>query len=221
MFVGHYAAAVAAKAADPRAPLWTYVAGAQLLDIAWGIMVVTGVEKVRFDATLPGSQLDLISMPWSHSLPAALLWAALALAACRYLVRLPWGASAMVGAVVLSHWFLDLLVHRPDLPLWPDGPEVGLKLWNLPLTEIALEMGLLALAAVAWTACLKSAGSRAVTAFAFTGMLALLQMLAGLPIKSDPGPLAIGVTAVVLYLAVTGVSLFFDRPRLRSSPFRR
>jgi membrane-bound metal-dependent hydrolase YbcI (DUF457 family) len=221
MFVGHYAAAIAAKAAEPRAPLWTYVAGCQLLDIAWGVFVATGVETVRFDATLPGSQLDLASMPWSHSLPAALVWAALAMAACRFLLRLPWGAAAMVGAVVASHWVLDLIVHRPDLPLWPGGPEQGFGLWNLPLTEMALEMGLVALAAIAWTACLKASGSRAITAFVFVIVLIVIGMLAGLPMNSDPGALAIGVTAVIIYLVVAGLSLFFDRPRLRSSPFRR
>lgn len=221
MFVGHYAAAAAAKAADPRAPLWTYVAGCQLLDIAWGALVATGVEKIRFDPALPGSPLTLVSAPFSHSLPAAIVWAALALLACRFLLRLPWGASATVAGVVVSHWVLDLIVHRPDLPLWPGGPEVGLGLWNMPLSAMALEMGLLALAGIAWAGCLKSAGSRALTAFVFVGILVLTQMVGGLPVKTDPGPVAVGVTTLIVCIVIVGASLFFDRPRLRSSPFRR
>ena len=72
MFVGHYSAALAAKAAEPRAPLWAYVIGCQLLDVAWAGLVAAGVEKVRIDPSLPGSSLDLYHMPWTHSLPGAL-----------------------------------------------------------------------------------------------------------------------------------------------------
>lgn len=221
MLVGHYAAALAAKAAEPRAPLWIYVAGCQLLDIAWGVLVASGVERARFDPALPGSPLDLAHMPWSHSLPAALLWAALASLAGRALLRLPWRAALVLGAVVLSHWLLDLIVHRPDLALWPGGPEAGLGLWNLPVAEAALEVGLLALAGVMWTAALKPSGASAWPAAIFIGFLVLLQMMAGLPMKEAPSPLLLGVSGLAIYLAVTALSLFFDRPRARSSPFRR
>ena len=221
MFVGHYAAAIAAKAVEPRAPLWTCVAGCQLLDIVWGVGVATGLEKVRFDPALPGNPFDLTFMPYSHSLPAALVWAVLALAGVRYLLRLPWTVAMVVGGVVLSHWVLDLLVHRPDLELWPGGLQAGFGLWNLPLMEMTLEMGLVALAAIAWTSCLKSAGSRAVNALAFVAILIAIQLLADLPIKTDPGAVAVGVTAVLSGLVVTALSLLFDKPRPRSSQFRR
>lgn len=221
MFVGHYAAAIAAKAVEPRGPLWTYVAGCQLLDIVWGLGVATGLEKVRFDPALPGNPFDLAFMPYSHSLSAALVWSVLALIAARYLLRLPWTVAMVVGGVVLSHWVLDLIVHRPDLEVWPGGPQAGFGLWNLPLMEMVLEVGLVALAAIAWTSCLKSAGSRAVTAFAFVAILIAIQLLAGLPIKTDPGAVAVGVTAVIASLVITGLSLLFDRPRPRWSLFRR
>src|SRR4051794_7387762 len=75
MFVGHYAAALAAKAAQPRAPFWTYVLGAQVVDMAWAGLILAGVEKMSLDPSLPGSPLVLSSMPYPHSLPAAAAWA--------------------------------------------------------------------------------------------------------------------------------------------------
>src|ERR1700760_3632166 len=119
MFVGHYAAALAAKAIEPRAPLWTYVAGCQLLDIGWSGLVMAGGEKVRIDPSLPGSSLDLYYMPYTHSLPAALIWWAGATLISKPVLKLPWTASLMIGATVFSHWIADFLVHRPDLELMP------------------------------------------------------------------------------------------------------
>ena len=70
MFVGHYAAAMAAKAIEPRAPMWTLAAAAQLVDIGWSAFIITGIEHASVDSTLPGSTLVLDYMPWTHSLPA-------------------------------------------------------------------------------------------------------------------------------------------------------
>ena len=125
MFVGHYAAALAAKAAQPKAPLWTYVLGAQLVDVAWGGLVLAGVEKMSLDERLPGSPLVLSHMPYTHSLPAVVLWAVAAGLLARFLLKLPRAAAIAVGLVVASHWGLDVLVHRPDLPLWFGGPRSG------------------------------------------------------------------------------------------------
>ena len=150
MFVGHYAAALAAKAVQPKAPFWTYVLGAQLVDVAWAGLVLAGVEKMSLDPQLPGNPLVLSHMPYTHSLPAAVVWALAAGMAAFFLLKLPRVAAIAVGLVVLSHWGLDFLVHRPDLPLGFGGPKVGLGWWNHPVPEQALEMGLLAVAATAW-----------------------------------------------------------------------
>ena len=151
MFVGHYAAALAAKAAQPKAPLWTYVLGAQLVDVAWGGLVLAGVERMSLDKSLPGSPLVLSYMPYTHSLPAAVIWAVAVGLVAAFLLKLPRAAAVAVGLVVASHWGLDFLVHRPDLPLGFGGPKVGLGWWNHPVQEQALEMGLLAVAASAWS----------------------------------------------------------------------
>jgi hypothetical protein len=103
MFVGHYSAALAAKAAEPRAPLWALVAGCQLIDIGWSGLVMAGVEKMKIDPNLPGSPLDLYFMPFTHSLPGALIWAAGAMLLARLVLRLPWRAATFIGLAVFSH----------------------------------------------------------------------------------------------------------------------
>ena len=126
MFAGHYAAALAAKAAEPRAPLWTLIAGAQLVDIGWAALVIAGIETGSVDPALPGSALVLSHMPWTHSLAAALVWAIAAALLSKTLLRLSLRTAIVIGAVVFSHWLLDLIVHRPDLELYPNGPSSAL-----------------------------------------------------------------------------------------------
>ena len=215
MFVGHYAAALAAKAAEPRAPLWTYVAGCQLLDIGWSSLLMGGVEKMRIDPALPGSPLDLYYMPFTHSLPAALAWSAAATVVSKPALKLPWSASLMIGAVVFSHWIADFLVHRPDLELFPHGAKVGLGFWNFPLPEMALEMGLVAITGAAWTARRKAQGQAAWPAVAFLTVLTAVQILSSMlgGSSGSPDPVATGAMALGVYLIITLVAVFVDRGR--------
>ncbi|MBC7768457.1 MAG: hypothetical protein H7124_06700 [Phycisphaerales bacterium] len=207
MFVGHYAAAFAAKALEPKAPMWTLAAAAQLVDIGWSAFIVVGIEHASVDPALPGSTLVLKHMPWTHSLPMALLWAVGAALLVKLLLRLPMWASAVVGLTVFSHWLLDWLVHRPDLELWIGGPRVGLALWNYPVPEQALEIGLLAVCSAAWVASRKSLGRFAWPAIAFIGVLVALQIVAMLspqpagPLGPESGALILAIYLVVVALA--------------------
>jgi membrane-bound metal-dependent hydrolase YbcI (DUF457 family) len=130
MFVGHLAVALGAKRAAPGVPLGTLVAATFGLDLLWPLFLLAGIERVRVD---PGNTdmtpLAFEHYPWSHSLAMALVWGA----AFGALVARRQGTAAagmLVGIVVISHWFLDFVTHRPDLPLWPGGPLVGLGLWH-------------------------------------------------------------------------------------------
>jgi membrane-bound metal-dependent hydrolase YbcI (DUF457 family) len=145
MFIGHYGPSFAGKVAKPAIPLWVLFLSVQLVDIAWSILVLLGIEKLRivpgFTATNP---LDLYYMPFTHSLPGAALWSVGAALIYRAIWRAQgWPASAIVGAAVFSHWILDLVVHRPDLALFDDSYKVGLGLWNYPVIAFALEIALL------------------------------------------------------------------------------
>jgi hypothetical protein len=145
VFIGHFGVGFGAKAAAPKTSLGTLFLAAQFVDLLWPSLLLVGLEKV---VIAPGitrvTPLDFTSYPISHSLVAALVWGTLFAAAYYLLRRYPKGAW-ICGAAVLSHWVLDALVHRPDLPLVPGcAVRIGLGLWNsLPATLI-VELGIFA-----------------------------------------------------------------------------
>jgi hypothetical protein len=213
MFVGHYSAAFAAKAAAPRLPLWLLFVAVQAVDIGWALLVMLGVEKLRI---VPGitasSPLDLYYMPFTHSLPAAVVWAGAAYVLYRWLssehgaTGAAARAAAVVALAVASHWVLDLLVHRPDLPLYDDSAKVGLGLWNHPLLSFALETGLL-LASV--LLCRRAiAAPRAL--LGFWAALAVLQAIA----MFGPGPTSptgVVTTALLLFIVLAFAAARVER----------
>lgn len=142
MFIGHLGVALAAKRVAPTVSTGVAVAAATWIDLVWPLFVLAGLERVEVD---PGNTaltpLHFVHYPFTHSLLAVLGWSVLA-ALLFAAVRPGWRGAATVGALVTSHWALDFLVHRPDLPLWPGGPMVGLGLWNVPAVALLLELGI-------------------------------------------------------------------------------
>ena len=146
MYIGHFAPAFAAAALSPEAPrLGTLFVAAQLVDLAFFALVTIGVEDMR---VVPGitamNSMDLYHMPYTHSLVGAALWG-LAFGAVVWRRSGLRAAGAWAAMVVLSHWIIDLIVHRPDLTLAGNPPKLGLALWDYPLVAIPLELGLVAL----------------------------------------------------------------------------
>ena len=129
MFIGHYAVALGAKKAAPRVSLGTLLLASQFIDLLWPIFLLLGLEHVRI---APGNTvftpLDFYDYPISHSLLAVLGWS-VGFGLVYYAVRRSGRNALILGAIVLSHWVLDFISHRPDLPLIP-GMEtrVGLGL---------------------------------------------------------------------------------------------
>lgn len=140
MFIGHFGVALAAKKVAPRTSLGRLVLAAQFLDLLWPIFLLLGLEHVEI---VPGitkvSPFYFTDYPISHSLLMVLVWSVLVGGTYYGLQRYRRGAW-IVGLAVLSHWMLDFIVHRPDLPLWPRGPRVGLGLWNSWPASIAVEV---------------------------------------------------------------------------------
>jgi hypothetical protein len=203
MFVGHYAAAIAAKAVEPKAPMWTLAAACQLIDIGWSSLIMAGVEHASVDPTLPGSTFVLYDMPWTHSLPGALAWSVGAALLVKLALRLPNWASVVVGLTVFSHWLLDLLVHRPDLQLYPGGEKVGLALWNAPVIEELTEIGLIAVCGAAWVATRKTLGRAAWPAIALIGFLVVLQAVPLLmPVVAGPVTFQGAMNVLIVYAVV-------------------
>ena len=142
MFIGHFAVGFAARRAAPRTSLAVLLTAASFLDVLWPLLLWTGLERVRIE---PGNTaftpLDFVSYPWSHSLVMAAVWSVVIAALYRARTRYATGAL-VVGLVVFSHWVLDFVTHRPDLPLWPGGPRVGLGLWNHVPATLAIEIAM-------------------------------------------------------------------------------
>ena len=179
-------------------PLWSLVLAVQLVDVAWGIFVLTGVEQVRFDESLPSNPLDLYYIPYSHSLPATVLLGIGVFFAARAWLR-EIGPALALALAAASHWFLDFLVHRPDLPLWGNSHHVGLALWNYPAAALLLELGLLlgCAAVLAHSTALPRASRT--TFFCLVGGLVVIHLASGIA-SAPPGPAALVGIAMVLYL---------------------
>jgi membrane-bound metal-dependent hydrolase YbcI (DUF457 family) len=131
MFIGHFAVGMAAKSQAPTTSLGTLFVAAQLLDLLWPPLLLAGWEHVEVAPGITAfSPLDFTSYPISHSLLMAIAWSVLA-GAAYLLLRRDRRAAVWVGLCVGSHWVLDLVTHRPDLPLVPgDSSRVGLGLWD-------------------------------------------------------------------------------------------
>lgn len=143
MFIGHYAVALAAKKASPKTSLGTLFFAAQFVDLLWPLLLLLGLEHVRID---PGNTvltpLDFYDYPFSHSLVAAFVWP-IVVGSLFYVVRRDKIESVVVGLSIFSHWILDFLTHRPDLPLaFSNDVFFGLGLWNSPAVSIAAEVAL-------------------------------------------------------------------------------
>lgn len=149
MFIAHFGLALAAKRAAPDVSLGRLFVAAQLSDLMWPTLSLLGLEWARIDPAANASvPLVFEHYPISHSLAAVLLWALL----FGTLHQLGGGRARgglVLSALVLSHWLLDLIVHVPDLPLWPGSPaRLGLGLWNAVPVAHAVELSI-ALAGIA------------------------------------------------------------------------
>ena len=140
MFIGHLAVGFASKRVTPKASLGVLMAAPMALDLLWPLFLLAGWEQVRID---PGNTaftpLDFVSYPYTHSLAMSVVWAALFALIYWAVTRYTAGAF-VIAAGVVSHWILDYVTHRPDLPLYPGGTErLGLELWNSVAGTIAIE----------------------------------------------------------------------------------
>ena len=174
MFVGHYSASFAGKAADNRIPLWLLFIAVQFVDVMWAIFVLLGIEKVKivpgFTASNP---LDLYYMPYTHSLVGAMGWSIAAGLVCQLFSNLHGARTGfIVGAAVFSHWILDLIVHRPDLALYDNTFKMGLGLWNYRALAFALEIAVL----ITGAALYLPKAVRKGRILSFVGLLVLIQM---------------------------------------------
>lgn len=186
MFIGHFALGLAAKRATPRVSLGVLFGAAQLADLLWPIFLMIGLEQVRID---PGNTaftpLDFVSYPYSHSLLLLVVWGVVLAVCCAPFAR---GrvALAVIGGLVVSHWVLDFVTHRPDMPLYPGSAKLGLGLWNSIPATVAIEVPMFA--AGLWIYTRATRPRDKVGRWAFAGLVGLMLVIYVANIFSPPPP---------------------------------
>ncbi len=217
MFVGHYGVALALKKADPKLSLGTLFLGAQLVDILWGMFLLLGWERARVD---PGftvvSPFQFLYYPLSHSLVAGIFWAIVAAAV--YYTRPTKDTShrrrgaLVLGIAVMSHWFMDVVVHIPDLPLASDSSrKLGLGLWDSIGATYIVEFGLLAIGT--WIYAHTKTKRHPLRTKRLVILIVVLLALNAVNIWTPPpaNMTVVGVSAIVLFLAVAWLGSWVDR----------
>jgi len=144
MFIGHFAVGFAAKKFAPRTSMALLLSAPLFLDMLWPIFVLAGWEQVRIDSgNTRYTPLDFVHYPWSHSLLMSVVWASL-FAGLYYTVARERAGTIAIWIGVVSHWVLDWVTHRPDMPLYPGGPRLGLGLWNSIAGTMVVEISMFA-----------------------------------------------------------------------------
>jgi membrane-bound metal-dependent hydrolase YbcI (DUF457 family) len=146
MFLGHFGLGFGAKKVAPAVSLGTFFVAAQFADLLWPTLVLLGIEHV---VVQPGATvvtpLNFISYPYSHSLLGLALWGAIFGAVYLVLGRVRPPVALLLAMLVLSHWLLDYITHRPDMPLTFHGADrLGLGLWNSTVGTLTAEFAIFA-----------------------------------------------------------------------------
>jgi hypothetical protein len=214
VFIGHFALGFAAKRAAPRVSLAVLFSAAQLADLLWPFLLAAGLEQVRIS---PGdtafTPLEFVSYPYSHSLLLLAVWGFVFGYTYMKIGRTDARVMLILAALVVSHWVLDVISHRPDMPLYPGGPKFGLGLWNSVPGTITVEVAMYAAALLVY---LRATTPRdGIGRWAFVG-LALL--LAGSYAASSLGGPPASVNEIVIVGIIGGaviivLSWWADRHR--------
>jgi len=187
MFIGHFAVGFASKRIAPGASLGALMVAPLFLDLLWPVLLAVGVEHVRIE---PGATavtpLDLYDYPYSHSLLGALL-CSVAGAGIYYALGRDRRAAWVIAAGVLSHWVLDLVSHRPDMPLFPGGStRLGLGLWNSIAGTVVVEGSMFAAGVALYATCTRARDRRG--GIGFWSYVVLLSLLWASDFFSPPPP---------------------------------
>lgn len=203
MFIGHFGAGLAAKKIDNRPSLGTMFFAAQLLDLIWPLFLLIGIEKVAIEPGISKvNPLDFIYYPWTHSLLVVLCWSFL-FGIIYYLIKKNLRSSIILGILVLSHWILDLLMHIPDLPIFPwSDIKVGLGLWNSVTGSVLIEVAIFGIGIYLYLAATTAKNKKG--SLGFWGLVLFLLIIYVMNFFSPPPPSAeaIGYAGLLQWLFI-------------------
>jgi membrane-bound metal-dependent hydrolase YbcI (DUF457 family) len=218
VFIGHFAVGFAAKKFAPGASLTALVFAPLFADILWPVLVAVGAERVRI---APGdtayTPLEFLSYPWSHSLLMLIVWGALLGA---YFRKRQDGAriALVIAALVVSHWILDWVTHRPDMPLYPGGPRYGLGLWNNVMWTMIVEIAMLVAGFSVYANVTRAKDGIGKWAFrALFGFLMGFYVWDSLDPSAPPSVTAIWISALIATAVMLGWMALIERHRETST----
>lgn len=187
MFIGHFAAGMGAKKINSSVSLGMLILAAQFLDLLWPTLLLAGLEHVEIEPAITEvTPLNFIHYPISHSLLLVLLWGAL-FGGIYYAVTRDRSGAWLLGALVVSHWILDLIVHIPDLPLYPgDSPKLGLSLWNSTTLTLLVEGALFLAGILMYISAKKRLGEK--VTWRFWSLVVFLIFIHTLNLMGPPPP---------------------------------
>jgi hypothetical protein len=213
MFIGHFGAAYAAKKIRNAPSLGTLILASQFIDLLWPVFLILGIEKVRID---PGNTaftpLDFLYYPFSHSLAGVLVWAAL-FAVVYFIVKRNIANSLLLAGLVASHWVLDLVTHRPDLPLSVAGTmKFGFGMWNSVALTLVVELLIFSVGMYLYLKATQPINRKGF--FAFWGLQLFLAVMYLVNVFGPPPPseTAIGYAGLGMWLFVAW-GYWIDRNR--------
>lgn len=197
MFIGHFAAGMAAKKVATKPSLGTLFIAAQFIDLLWPLLLLMGMESVVVDPdNTVVTPLNFTHYPISHSLLAVFIWGVL-LGGIYFLVKRDIKSSLWLGLLVVSHWLLDLIVHRPDLPLLPGRGQtkVGLGLWNSLYGTMILELALFGVGVYYYTSVTKARNKTG--QYAFWSLIVFLVLIYFSNLFGPPPPPDVNMIGMV------------------------
>ena len=214
MFVGHYGPAGALGGRQVK--LWHGFVAVQFLDILWAPFIIFGIESARIvEGFIASNHLDLYHMPYTHSLPMALLWSVVAGVGFQAWRK---GGGLIIALMVFSHWVLDFVTHVPDMEIWFGGPKVGLGLWQNRELSLGVEVALLVMGMWVYLRQFESTNIQS----RFAPVLLVGALLAGqLYGLASPPPESMTVfaqSAIIAYLFYAFLAFLVDLGRIPKQP---
>ena len=204
MFIGHFALGFGSKRLAPGVSLGALFLACQWADLLWPTLVMAGVESFTIRPGITAATpLDFEYYPYSHSLLALVVWGVALGLIYRVIARSSARGPLVIAALVVSHWVLDLIVHRPDLPLAPGTSlRLGLGLWNSVPATLAVEFALYA--AGVWLYLKATVARDRVGSLGFWALVVFLALIEIANVLGPPPPSvgAVAASAQAMWLLV-------------------